>query len=376
MAYLVDDDGKYLVDLNGAYLVDSGGASAPGNSVIPFYTGFCYPGYTLTGFHGTWDEAVVSYAYKWQSADDNTGTNLADISGATSSTYVVSSALQGKYVRFAEAATNEPGDTSSYVASAWVQVLTIVARPAATVKQPTFDSLAGYSGDFLFNEATSDASGAATPNPVTWNTSTAAAGTFSAISICADGGSEDRSNLPCYVLLSPKFAIGGHVDAQGAIVWMNAAGTEISRTATKTYQLTPYALAIIELNATIDDIDPLPIMTAASVVVGQTAMGLEADRHLNLGTIYNVVGGYVGWTALSGDVIESGDSCKPLLISIDGDLVNLGQWVTASGSDATAENPSFFIDEICAILATQSEAPTLYTIPSIPLKMYYAGLMR
>ncbi len=83
----------------------------PVNTVLPTFSGVMFTGQTLsvTG-DGTWNDnadtdvsgsssLTIPYGYQWQRADDNTGTNLADIAGATADAYVLTSADEGKYIR-------------------------------------------------------------------------------------------------------------------------------------------------------------------------------------------------------------------------------------------------------------------------------------
>ena len=78
---------------------------APVNTVLPSVAGTLAVGQTLTADKGTWNDAkdkvpgTLSYTYQWQRADDVTGTNALDISGATTATYVVQAADEGKTVR-------------------------------------------------------------------------------------------------------------------------------------------------------------------------------------------------------------------------------------------------------------------------------------
>lgn len=84
---------------------------APVNDVAPTISGGCRTYSStlrqdgvLTANPGTWHDVDLSdpattYRYQWQVADDAGGTNLADISGATSVNYTVTSADIGKYIR-------------------------------------------------------------------------------------------------------------------------------------------------------------------------------------------------------------------------------------------------------------------------------------
>lgn len=80
----------------------------PINTVAPAVTGTATVGQTLSCSTGTWDAApaAITYTYQWQRGTTN-------ISGATSSTYVVQSADAGNTLRCVVTATNAVGATSA-----------------------------------------------------------------------------------------------------------------------------------------------------------------------------------------------------------------------------------------------------------------------
>lgn len=91
--------------------------SPPTNSVAPAVSGSLIEGYTLTTTEGTWSDGSLNNI-KWQVADDGIGTNAADISGATSSTYQLPLTTSiGKYFRSGVRYTN--GTLSDYAYSDW-----------------------------------------------------------------------------------------------------------------------------------------------------------------------------------------------------------------------------------------------------------------
>jgi len=77
-------------------------AGSPANTVLPAITGSTSVGSTLTCSQGTWTNSPTGYTYQWLRA----GTN---ISGATSSTYVVASADQGFTLTCTVTASNASG---------------------------------------------------------------------------------------------------------------------------------------------------------------------------------------------------------------------------------------------------------------------------
>lgn len=90
----------------------------PVNTVAPVVSGTETQGETLSVTTGSWGlpspfsggtNGTITYAYQWTRSDDGTGTNEADISGATSSTYTLQAADVGKYIRCRVRASNDGG---------------------------------------------------------------------------------------------------------------------------------------------------------------------------------------------------------------------------------------------------------------------------
>ncbi len=81
-------------------------AAAPSNTVAPSISGSAGQGFTLTANTGSWDGTPTGYTYQW-SAD-----GIA-ISGATASTYLLTSAELGKVITVAVTATNAIGSNSA-----------------------------------------------------------------------------------------------------------------------------------------------------------------------------------------------------------------------------------------------------------------------
>ncbi len=85
---------------------------SPVNTVAPTFSGNMVVGETLSkSSDGTWNDDAdggtsgITYAYQWQRADDDSGTNLADIS--VGSTYILTSGDAGKYIRVRVTATDD-----------------------------------------------------------------------------------------------------------------------------------------------------------------------------------------------------------------------------------------------------------------------------
>ena len=86
---------------------------APSNTAAPTVSGTAQEGQTLTASTGTWNSSsATTYTYQWQRCN-STGAACANISGATSQTYTVSSADVGNRVRVLVTAKNTDGSTSA-----------------------------------------------------------------------------------------------------------------------------------------------------------------------------------------------------------------------------------------------------------------------
>ncbi len=104
---------------------------APQNTAAPTISGAAQEGQTLTATTGTWNSASTpTYAYSWQRCS-STGTNCADISGATGSTYKVTSTDVGNTLRVNVTATNTSGTST---ASSGTTPVVTAAGPAGAVK--------------------------------------------------------------------------------------------------------------------------------------------------------------------------------------------------------------------------------------------------
>jgi hypothetical protein len=80
-----------------------GGSNSAPTALGVAITGTATVGQTLTGSFTYADpdsDPAGTHTYKWYRADDNSGTNEAAISGATTTTYVLVAADAGKFIRF------------------------------------------------------------------------------------------------------------------------------------------------------------------------------------------------------------------------------------------------------------------------------------
>jgi hypothetical protein len=93
--------GAALMPLGGG-----GGVSAPVNTVLPAISGTPTQGQTLSVSNGTWTNSPTSYAYQWKASGSN-------ISGATSSTYLLTASEVGATITCTVTATNAGGSASA-----------------------------------------------------------------------------------------------------------------------------------------------------------------------------------------------------------------------------------------------------------------------
>jgi hypothetical protein len=111
-------------------------AQAPKNTALPGISGTAQEGQTLSASQGTWDGSEpISYEYTWQRCDVN-GSNCANISGASKSTYVLSSADVNNRVRVRVIASNAAGRTTSYSAPSAVVTAKGPTLPPGAVRLP------------------------------------------------------------------------------------------------------------------------------------------------------------------------------------------------------------------------------------------------
>ena len=113
-------------------------AGVPANTAAPTISGGTAVGQTLSCGTGTWTNSPSSYAYKWQQSANGTSGWL-DISGATSSTFSITSTYAGVYLRGGSRASNVVGPALDYAYSAAAGPISTQTSPG----YPLFDSQYG-----------------------------------------------------------------------------------------------------------------------------------------------------------------------------------------------------------------------------------------
>ena len=101
-------------------------------------------GDTMAATDGSYDgDATITVgSYQWQRSDDGS-TGWADISGATSSTYVAQAADSGKYLRRGEVASNDAGSAARAYTAASERILTADWVGARAGTGSTFGTVVG-----------------------------------------------------------------------------------------------------------------------------------------------------------------------------------------------------------------------------------------
>ena len=131
--------------------------SAPTNSVAPAISGTKSVGQTLTSSTGTWNGSPTSYAYQWKRADTSSG-SYTDISGANTSTYVLTSDDVSKFIKVGVIATNAAGSSSQTLSTATTAISAVA--PSA----PVINSIAAGNAQLSVNFTASSNGGSAIIN--------------------------------------------------------------------------------------------------------------------------------------------------------------------------------------------------------------------
>ena len=166
-------------------------------------SGTGHVGQVLTAATGTWNDTTdlapgtLSYTYQWQRADDGSGTNLSDIGGATSSTYTLALADNGKYVRVKVTATDDgegsPATASTDAFSTYTQITN--SGPVITEGASTSVTMDEDGSPTAFS-LTLHATDADTGDTITWSISSGASNGTASVSGTPTGTSQVISYTP------------------------------------------------------------------------------------------------------------------------------------------------------------------------------------
>ena len=111
----------------------------PAATSPPTVTGTAQDGQTLTGDKGAWSETPTDYNYFWTRCNSR-GTSCSNISGATATTYALTSRDVGNTIRFKVQASNSVGRT--FASSLQTAVVAAKPVPPAATSLPTISGTA------------------------------------------------------------------------------------------------------------------------------------------------------------------------------------------------------------------------------------------
>ena len=160
------DTGDTLAGASGTISV----STKPILASAPTISGTARYGQTLTSGTGSWTNTPNSYAYQWSRAATSGGT-YSNISGATSSTYVLAGADVGNFLKVTVTATNGSGSTASTSLATSV-VLTVPITITAGSKNVTYSGTTAV-GTASFSISSGALIGSDTFTALTYNYSSA-----------------------------------------------------------------------------------------------------------------------------------------------------------------------------------------------------------
>ena len=133
--------------------------TVPTNTALPQISGTPTQGNTLTTSHGSWNGNPTGYAYAWQDCNSS-GASCTNITGATASSYALSSSDVGHTIRALVTATNAGGS-----ASASSTPTAVVASPSTA---PTNTAVPQISGTPTQGDTLTTSNGSWNGNPTSY----------------------------------------------------------------------------------------------------------------------------------------------------------------------------------------------------------------
>src|SRR6266550_2859311 len=143
---------KRLIALLVLMLIGAGSAGAqtarPRNTVRPTISGAAKQGEVLTADPGTWSGTQpIAFTYQWRRCDTN-GANCANIIGATSKTYTLTSVDVGNRLRVRVRAANSAGATNATS----LPTAVVAAKAPKSLALDTSQSVVAYGGSVTITE--------------------------------------------------------------------------------------------------------------------------------------------------------------------------------------------------------------------------------
>ena len=105
--------------------------AAPTNTSAPVISGTTRTGSTLSIASDAWTGSPTSYSYRWKRAP-SVSDSYTDIPSAINSTYVLTDADVGKYIKVSVIATNAIGSSTAELSAATSQISDVPAAPTTT----------------------------------------------------------------------------------------------------------------------------------------------------------------------------------------------------------------------------------------------------
>ena len=202
--------GLAVVNTSTGAVAETPTPTAPVNSVAPTISGTAEIGQSLSVTDGSWTGSPTSYSYEWLWSS-TVGGNYAPISGATSSTYVVSDPDAGTYLKVIVTANNAGGSTAVLTSAT-----SLVPIPAPrNLSVPTISGTA-----IVGNTLTASSNGTWANSPTSyllqWQRSESLSGTYYNISTATTSShSIEVGDIGYYIRLS-VIARSGAGDSIGA----------------------------------------------------------------------------------------------------------------------------------------------------------------
>jgi hypothetical protein len=131
----VDSAGDVYVADTDQFTIGLINPAVPSNSTVPLVTGTPTVGQALSASNGAWSPTPTGYAYEWQDCD-SAGNSCIAVTGATTSTYALTSADIAHTIRVLVTASNSSGSASS-VSAPTTLVPALPTITTATTTTPT-----------------------------------------------------------------------------------------------------------------------------------------------------------------------------------------------------------------------------------------------